>query len=304
MQKEARAAFRTIAVAVLWRTRICTPNHAAIYRVSFATRSGSVHEAPREGICLRLLSLFGTVGLTKRADACPCVQKLGKYTDRGDESKVKELTGKSEVSFADFAAAFKHAAVPQVRTTPSHLTLLCGGLLPAAATLFDRFAPRCGGVRSHCQVPMPPARLLGRACNSLQFRVRVWSMSHCSATALLRSRVPPACARCSCVCFGRMRNVAARLQVEGEGNCLGFAAKEASGSLVPWKFNRRALRDDDVKLKITYAGVCHSDVHQVKDEWGNGKCAVTSLVPLLHISASFKLIAIAAASRDAARFSW
>lgn len=45
----------------------------------------------------------------------PLVQKLSGYADRGDESKVKDLAGKSEVSFADFAAAFKHAPVPQVR---------------------------------------------------------------------------------------------------------------------------------------------------------------------------------------------
>lgn len=35
------------------------------------------------------------------------------------------------------------------------------------------------------------------------------------------------------------------------------------------KFQRRELRADDVKLQITYVGMCHSDVHQVLDEWGS-----------------------------------
>lgn len=66
-------------------------------------------------------------------------------------------------------------------------------------------------------------------------------------------------------------------KAEGEGNCLGYAAKDGSSGLVPWKFDRRSLRDDDVKLKVTYAGVCHSDVHQVKDDWGNATCATPVL---------------------------
>ncbi|HEY1833194.1 MAG TPA: NAD(P)-dependent alcohol dehydrogenase [Solirubrobacteraceae bacterium] len=31
---------------------------------------------------------------------------------------------------------------------------------------------------------------------------------------------------------------------------------------------RRALRDDDVQIEIEYCGICHSDVHQARDEWG------------------------------------
>jgi uncharacterized zinc-type alcohol dehydrogenase-like protein len=32
---------------------------------------------------------------------------------------------------------------------------------------------------------------------------------------------------------------------------------------------RRELRDDDVRIEIKYCGICHSDVHQARDEWGN-----------------------------------
>ena len=55
---------------------------------------------------------------------------------------------------------------------------------------------------------------------------------------------------------------------EDGGNCVGYAAQDSSSGLKSWRFKRRDLRPDDVQLTITYAGLCHSDVHQVKDEWG------------------------------------
>ena len=48
----------------------------------------------------------------------------------------------------------------------------------------------------------------------------------------------------------------------------GLAALKAGGPLEPFEFERRALREDDVAFKITYAGICHSDIHQVREEWG------------------------------------
>lgn len=47
----------------------------------------------------------------------------------------------------------------------------------------------------------------------------------------------------------------------------GFAAFEQGGALKPWTFNRRALRSDDVAIKILYAGICHSDLHAIHDGW-------------------------------------
>ena len=38
--------------------------------------------------------------------------------------------------------------------------------------------------------------------------------------------------------------------------------------LGPFSFDRRDLRPDDVLIDIIYCGVCHSDIHQVRDEWG------------------------------------
>ncbi|PHT30949.1 putative mannitol dehydrogenase [Capsicum baccatum] len=48
----------------------------------------------------------------------------------------------------------------------------------------------------------------------------------------------------------------------------GWAARDNSGILSPFKFSRRATGDKDVKLKILYCGICHSDLHQLKNEWG------------------------------------
>lgn len=48
----------------------------------------------------------------------------------------------------------------------------------------------------------------------------------------------------------------------------GYAARDQSGHLSPWSFERRALRDDDVLIEIKFAGVCHSDIHQLRGHWG------------------------------------
>lgn len=48
----------------------------------------------------------------------------------------------------------------------------------------------------------------------------------------------------------------------------GLAAMQAGGPLVPYEFERRAVGAKDVAFKISHAGICHSDIHQVKEEWG------------------------------------
>jgi uncharacterized zinc-type alcohol dehydrogenase-like protein len=47
-----------------------------------------------------------------------------------------------------------------------------------------------------------------------------------------------------------------------------YAALNAKDPLAPFQFDRRDLRPDDVLVEILYCGVCHSDIHQVRDEWG------------------------------------
>ncbi len=49
----------------------------------------------------------------------------------------------------------------------------------------------------------------------------------------------------------------------------GYAAHEASAPLKPFAFARREPGPKDVLIEIEYCGVCHSDIHQVRNEWGN-----------------------------------
>ena len=51
---------------------------------------------------------------------------------------------------------------------------------------------------------------------------------------------------------------------------LGYAASFARAPLVSYKFQRREPRDFDIVIDIKYCGVCHSDIHQIRDEWGHG----------------------------------
>ncbi|XP_028114928.1 probable mannitol dehydrogenase isoform X2 [Camellia sinensis] len=50
---------------------------------------------------------------------------------------------------------------------------------------------------------------------------------------------------------------------------LGWAARDTSGVLSPFKFSRRTTGEKDVTFKVLYCGVCHSDLHTIKNEWGN-----------------------------------
>jgi alcohol dehydrogenase (NADP+) len=47
-----------------------------------------------------------------------------------------------------------------------------------------------------------------------------------------------------------------------------YAARTAQSPLAPFDFQRRTVRPNDVAFEIFFCGVCHSDIHQVRDEWG------------------------------------
>ncbi len=49
----------------------------------------------------------------------------------------------------------------------------------------------------------------------------------------------------------------------------GYATHSATSPLVPFQFERRDPRPDDVTIEILYIGVCHSDLHQARDNWSN-----------------------------------
>ena len=48
----------------------------------------------------------------------------------------------------------------------------------------------------------------------------------------------------------------------------GYAAMTAKAALQPFSFERREVGPHDVLITITHCGICHSDIHQARDEWG------------------------------------
>lgn len=53
--------------------------------------------------------------------------------------------------------------------------------------------------------------------------------------------------------------------------CLGYAARDSSGFLSPFKFTRRALGVDDVSITILYCGMCYADVIWTRNKMGHSK---------------------------------
>ncbi|KAJ9447297.1 NADP-dependent alcohol dehydrogenase C 1 [Diplonema papillatum] len=49
---------------------------------------------------------------------------------------------------------------------------------------------------------------------------------------------------------------------------VGYAAQSATSGLAQWEFERRELRSNDVAFEILYCGVCHTDLHQSRNDWG------------------------------------
>jgi alcohol dehydrogenase (NADP+) len=57
---------------------------------------------------------------------------------------------------------------------------------------------------------------------------------------------------------------------------IGYAANQVKAPLTPYSFERREPRDYDIVVDIHYCGICHTDIHQVNDEWGG---SVFPMVP-------------------------
>jgi uncharacterized zinc-type alcohol dehydrogenase-like protein len=47
-----------------------------------------------------------------------------------------------------------------------------------------------------------------------------------------------------------------------------YATKSPTSALAPFELQRRDPGPHDVAIEIAYCGVCHSDIHQARDEWG------------------------------------
>lgn len=55
-----------------------------------------------------------------------------------------------------------------------------------------------------------------------------------------------------------------------------YATQSATSKLEPFNINRREPGDNDVQIDILYSGVCHSDIHQARNEWNE---SVYPMVP-------------------------
>jgi uncharacterized zinc-type alcohol dehydrogenase-like protein len=51
-------------------------------------------------------------------------------------------------------------------------------------------------------------------------------------------------------------------------NTKAYAAPSPKEALAPFSFQRREVQPKDVQIDILFCGVCHSDIHQARDEWG------------------------------------
>jgi len=51
----------------------------------------------------------------------------------------------------------------------------------------------------------------------------------------------------------------------------GYAATSTGNPLAPFSFNRCEARANDIVIDIKFCGICHSDIHQVRNEWGGAK---------------------------------
>src|SRR6185369_16002065 len=50
----------------------------------------------------------------------------------------------------------------------------------------------------------------------------------------------------------------------------GYAAQTSTTDLAPWNFERRDVGAHDVQIEILFCGVCHSDLHQIHNDWFPG----------------------------------
>ena len=51
-------------------------------------------------------------------------------------------------------------------------------------------------------------------------------------------------------------------------NVAAYQAVASDAPLEKGTIERRDLRPDDIRIEIEFAGICHSDIHTVREEWG------------------------------------
>jgi uncharacterized zinc-type alcohol dehydrogenase-like protein len=68
---------------------------------------------------------------------------------------------------------------------------------------------------------------------------------------------------------------------------MGYAAAAAKAALAPYSFERREPREHDIAIDIKFCGICHSDIHQARDEWGG---SIFPMVPGHEIAGIVKAV--------------
>ena len=76
-----------------------------------------------------------------------------------------------------------------------------------------------------------------------------------------------------------MSEAARQTAKEETSTAKAYAAQSASSGLTAFTIRRRAVRPQDVQIEILYCGVCHSDLHQVRNEWQSVMPTVYPCVP-------------------------
>src|SRR5688572_30663256 len=59
----------------------------------------------------------------------------------------------------------------------------------------------------------------------------------------------------------------------------GYATHGPDARFEPFEFTRRAVGANDIQIDIAYCGICHSDIHQAKNEWPDMMPAMYPMVP-------------------------
>src|SRR5499433_1576949 len=62
-------------------------------------------------------------------------------------------------------------------------------------------------------------------------------------------------------------------------NAKAYAATSVTSSMAPMTITRRNPTDNDVQIEILFCGICHSDLHQVRNEWAGVMPTVYPCVP-------------------------
>lgn len=60
-----------------------------------------------------------------------------------------------------------------------------------------------------------------------------------------------------------------RSRTEPDLHTLAYGTRDKSATLSPVRFRREPVRSGEVEIEITHCGVCHSDLHQAHNDWGN-----------------------------------